>query len=100
MTTNKRLYELAALSQGVYGNFPERPTIEEARAVLVGMGPDAGIPQSQAQRLIGPTGYSVLHHQANDDWGFSGMVVRNNVTGEKSIVFRGTEFWVFRKSSG
>jgi len=96
MTAIKKLYEFAALSQAAYGYLPERPTDRQAQEVLVrtletDIGEENRFVLSQAQRLIGATGYSVLHHQANDSWGFSAMVVRDNRTGEKSIVFRGTE---------
>lgn len=96
MTAIKKLYEFAALSQAAYGFLPERPTDRQAQEVLVrtletDIGEENRFVLSQAQRLIGATGYSVLHHQANDSWGFSAMVVRDNCTGGKSIVFRGTE---------
>ena len=102
MNTLQRLFDLASLSQASYAFITNYADDQIQVAVKDGrLAPDAfGV--DQANKVIGASGFSVLHHRPNDIHGFSATLFSDNRTGEKTLAIRGSEggFLDFLPTSG
>ena len=94
MTTLKEISEFAQLAQAAYVDLTEMNNAR-VRDALIGL-KDKAFSATQASRLIGPDGYSVvdISANANDDVGFSATLFKSNRPDEPNtytLAIRGTE---------
>ncbi|TAK52261.1 MAG: hypothetical protein EPO27_01575 [Betaproteobacteria bacterium] len=89
----RSMFEYSSLSQGVYA-FIDLFSDPEVRLAMTQQGQlgTERLGATQAAKLIGGDGFSVLHHQPNDLYGFSATLLKDNRPGGQQVLaVRGSE---------